>query len=339
MLNFKSKDIGIDLGTTNILITVKDKGIVLVEPCIIAIDKTNTEVIAIGSEAKDMLGKNHEDIDVIRPLKEGVIADFVATELLLENSLRKICKKYNIRRPRVVVGIPSGITEVEMRAVEKVALSAGAREVYFIEEPMAAAIGANLEVYEPTGSIIVDIGGGTTEVAVISLGGIVESNSIKIAGDKLDEDIMNYIKREFNLAIGENMAEKVKIQIGCAMPLLTKENIEVKGRDLATGLPKSIIITSEQVQEAMQDSIYSIVECVQSTLEKTPPELSSDLVQKGIYLSGGGAMIKNIDKLISDKTKMPVYVTETPLESVVKGADKTLENIEKLKGMSVNARK
>lgn len=339
MLKLGSRDMGIDLGTTNILITIKDKGIVLREPSVIAIEKNTGEVIAIGLEAKEMLGKNPEDINVIKPLKDGVIADFIATELLLENLIKKVCRRHNIRRPRVVVGIPSGITEVEKRAVEKVVLSSGAKEVYFIEEPMASAIGANLEVYEPTGNIIVDIGGGTTEVAVISLGGIVESNSIKIAGDELDEDIINYIKKEFNLAIGENMAEKIKIQIGCATPLLTKESIEVKGRDLSTGLPKNIVITSEQVQIAMRESIHAIVECIQNTLEKTPPELSSDLAQKGIYLAGGSSMIKNLGKLISEKTKMPVYVTELALECVVRGTEKALENIEKLKSMRVNAKK
>lgn len=258
---------------------------------------------------------------------------------MLKNLITKVCQRYNVVRPRVVVGVPSGITEVEERAVEESVLQAGAKEVYLIEEPMAAAIGANLEVAEPSGSIIVDIGGGTTEVAVISLGGIVVSNSLRVAGDELDEDIINYIKREMNLAIGETTAEQIKMEIGCALPLMTELSMEIRGRDLTTGLPKNIVIHSSQMQIAMKESITEIVECVKQTLEKTPPELASDIMEKGIVLAGGGALIQNLDKLLSIKTGMPVYVAEEPLDCVVKGTEKTIEDLEKLKSVLINARK
>ncbi len=258
---------------------------------------------------------------------------------MLKNIVGKVCDRYNAGRPRVVVGVPSGITEVEERAVEEAILAAGAKEVYLIEEPMAAAIGANLDVAEPTGNIIVDIGGGTTEVAVISLGGIVVSNSIRIAGDELDEDIVNYVKREFGLAIGETTAEELKVEIGCAAPLMTELSMEVKGRDLSTGLPRNIIVTSTQVQEAMEESLGEIIDTIKQTLEKTPPELVSDIVEKGIVLAGGGALIKNLDKVLSQKTDMPVYIAENPLECVVNGTEKTLEDLENLKQVLINARK
>lgn len=258
---------------------------------------------------------------------------------MLKNLISKVCQRYNVIRPRVVVGVPSGITEVEERAVEESVLQAGAKEVYLIEEPMAAAIGANIDVAEPAGNIIVDIGGGTTEVAVISLGGIVVSNSLRVAGDEIDEDIINYIKREMNLAIGETTAEQIKIQIGCAMPLMADMSMEVRGRDLTTGLPRNIQVYSSQIQEAMAESISEIVECVKQTLEKTPPELASDIVEKGIVLAGGGALIQNLDKLLSIKTEMPVYVAENPLECVVKGTEKTIEDLEKLKSVLINGRR
>ena len=330
LFGLKSKDIGIDLGTANILVTLKGKGVVLKEPSVVAIDRKTGNILATGHEAKEMLGRTPETIKAVRPLQDGVIADFTATQLLLKNIVSKVCQRYNAGRPRVVVGIPSGITEVEERAVEESVLRAGAREVYLIEEPMAAAIGANLDVAEPTGNIIVDIGGGTTEVAVISLGGLVVSNSIRTAGDELDEDIINYIKREMGLAIGETTSEEIKLQIRCATPLMTEMSMEVKGRDLGNGLPRNIVITSTQVEEAMRDSINQIVEIVKATLEKTPPELASDIVEKGIVFAGGGALIKNLDKLISQKTGMPVYIAESPLECVVKGTGKTLEDLERL---------
>ena len=339
LFKFGNKDIGIDLGTANILVTVKDKGIVLNEPSVVAIDRKTGEILATGHEAKEMLGRTPNQIKAVRPMKDGVIADFTATQLMLKNIIKKICTRYNIGRPRVVVGVPSGITEVEERAVEESIIQAGAREVYLIEEPMAAAIGAGLDVAEPTGNIIVDIGGGTTEVAVISLGGIVVSHSLKVAGDELDEDIVNYVKREMGLAIGLTTAEQIKLQIGCASPLMTEMSMEVRGRDLSNGLPRNITINSTQAEEAMRDSVNEIVEIVKATLEKTPPELASDIIEKGIVLAGGGALIKNLDKLISSKTDMPVYVAEDPLDCVVKGTGKTLEDLERLKNVLINARK
>ena len=288
---------------------------------------------------KKCYGRTPEQIKAVRPLKDGVIADFTATQLMLKNIIKKVSARYNIGKPKVVVGVPSGITEEEERAVEESVLQAGAKEVYLIEEPMAAAIGSNLEVGEPSGNMIVDIGGGTTEVAVISLGGIVVSHSIRIAGDELDEDIVNYIKRETNLAIGETTAEQIKMEIGCAMPLMTKMSMEVRGRDLSNGLPRNIIITSSQIEEAMQESIKKIVEVIKITLEKTPPELASDIMEKGIYLAGGGALIKNLDKLVNKETGMPVYIAEEPLECVVRGTGKTVEDLERLKSVLINARK
>lgn len=302
---------------------------------------TEKQVVSWQRETKPKkcFGRTPDSIKAVRPLQDGVIADFSATELMLKNIINKVCQTQNTSRPRVIVGVPSGITEVEERAVEEAVMQAGAKEVYLIEEPMAAAIGANLDVSEPSGSIVVDIGGGTTEVAVISLGGIVVSHSLRVAGDELDQDIVNYIKREMNLAIGETTAEQIKMEIGCALPLMTKMSVEVRGRDLNTGLPRNEMITSDQVQEAIRSSIIEIIEVVKATLEKTPPELASDIMEKGIVLAGGGALIKNLDKLLSQSTGMPVYIAEDPLDCVVKGAGKTLENIEKLKKVLINSRK
>ncbi|MCI8519698.1 MAG: rod shape-determining protein [Clostridia bacterium] len=339
LFNLGSKDIGIDLGTANILVTLKGKGIILVEPSVVAIDRKTGMIKATGEEAKEMLGRTPDQIKAVRPLKDGVIADFTATRLMLKNLMEKISSRYNLGKPRVVVGVPSGITEVEERAVEESVMHAGAREVYLMEEPMAAAIGAGLDVAEPSGNIIVDIGGGTTEVAVISLGGIVISNSLRIAGDELDEDIVNYIKRKYNTAIGETTAEEIKKEVGCALPLMTEKKVEIRGRDLGTGLPKNIIITSTEVQEAMQESITDIIDVIKATLEKTPPELASDIMEKGIILAGGGALIENLDKLVSERTGMPVFIAEAPLECVVKGTGKTLEDLEKLKAVLLSARK
>ena len=339
LFNIGSKDIGVDLGTANILVTLKGRGIILKEPSVVAIDRRTGNILATGNEAKEMLGRTPDAIKAVRPLKDGVIADFSATQLMLKNIIEKVEKRYNVGKPRVVVGVPSGITEVEERAVEESVLSAGAKEVYLIEEPMAAAIGATLDVAEPSGSIIVDIGGGTTEVAVISLGGIVVSHSLRIAGDELDEDIVNYIKREMNLAIGETTAEQIKMEIGCAMPLMTELSMEVRGRDLTDGLPRNVEITSTQVEEAIRESIAKIVEIIKVTLEKTPPELASDIMEKGIVLAGGGALIKNLDKLLSIETGMPVYVADEPLDCVVRGTGKTLEDLERLKTILVNSRK
>ena len=330
-----SKDIGIDLGTANILVTLKGKGIVLKEPSVVAINRRNGNIVATGNEAKEMLGRTPEQIKAVRPMKDGVIADFTATQLMLKNIIGKVGKRYNIGRPRVVVGVPSGITEVEERAVEEAVMQAGAKEVYLI---MAAAIGASLDVGEPSGNIIVDIGGGTTEVAVISLGGIVVSHSLRVAGDELDEEIVNYIKREMNLAVGDTTAEQIKMQLGCAMPLMTEMSMEIRGRDLTTGLPRNMTITSTQVEEAIKESITKIVDIVKLTLEKTPPELAADIMEKGIVLAGGGALIKNLDKLLSTETGMPVYIADEPLDCVVRGAGKTLEDIERLGRVLVNAR-
>ena len=339
MFSLKGKDIGIDLGTANTLVILKGKGIVLNEPSVVAIDKKTEEIIATGYEAKEMLGRTPSEIDAIRPLKDGVIADFTATQLMLKNLVAKVCQRYNAGRPRVVVGVPSGITEVEERAVQESVIRAGAKEVFLIEEPMAAAIGAGLDVAEPTGNIIVDIGGGTTEVAVISLGGIVVSNSLRTAGDELDEDIINYIKKELGLAIGQTTAKEIKIGIGSALPLMTELSMEIKGRDLQTGYPRTAIVKSSQIEEAMRNSIAEVVDVIKITLEKTPPELAADIVEKGVVLAGGGALIRNLDKLISQKIEMPVYVAEDPLECVVKGTGKTLADLEKLRDVLINARK
>ena len=338
-LNLTSKDMGIDLGTANILVTLRGKGIILNEPSVIAIDEKNNSIIATGYEAKEMLGRTPEKIKAVRPISDGVIADFTATQMLLRNIVQKMCRKYNIGKLRVVVGVPSGITEVEKRAVEESVLQAGAKEVYLIEEPIAAAIGAGLEIAEPNGNIIVDIGGGTTEVAVISLGGIVVSDSIRIAGDELDEAIINYVKREMNLAIGETMAEEIKINLGCAQPLMTIQTMQIRGRDLNTGLPKVLEISSEQVRKAIEEPILQIIDVIKTALEKTPPELSSDVMERGIILTGGGALIKNLDKLISIKTGIPVYVADLPLNAVVRGTGKALEDLEKLKSLLASSKR
>ena len=315
-----SKDMGIDLGTANILVTVKGKGIVLNEPSVVAINSKTDEILATGAEAKEMLGRTPDEIKAVRPLKDGVIADFKATQLLLKNLIVKVSSKYNAGRPKVVVGVPSGITEVEERAVEEAVMHAGAKEVYLIEEPMAAAIGAGIDVAAPSGSIVVDIGGGTTEVAVISLGGIVNSASIRIAGDELNNDIIDYVKKTYNILIGETTAEQIKKEIGCA-------------------LPGSCVLTSSQAQIAIKSSIDEIVEIIKASLEKTPPELASDIMEKGIVLAGGGALIENLDKLVAMKTGMPALVAENPLECVVKGTGKTIEDIDQLRTVLINARK
>lgn len=326
-----SKDIGIDLGTASILVTIKGKGIVLREPAVVATDIKTERILATGFEAKEMLGRTPETINAVKPLKEGVIADFTATKLMLKNILKKVYQKYNSSRPRIVVSVPYEITEVEERAVEEAVMYAGAKEVYLIEEPMAAAIGAGMQINEPSGNMVVDLGAGTTEVAVISLGGIVVSNSTRIAGDKLNEDIINYLKRTENLSIGETTAEEIKEKIGCAKKLMTELEMEIRGRDLSTGLPRNITINSSQILEALKESVSKIVETVKQTLEKTPPELAADLIEKGIVLTGGGAQLKNLDLLISEIIKMPVYIADNPQDCVVRGTGKTLMEIEKLK--------
>lgn len=336
VLDFSSKDIGIDLGTANILITLKGKGIVLREPSVVAIDQGTADIVSTGSEAREMLGRTPENIRAVRPMKEGVIADYTATGLMLKNMLRKVCRKYNVGKPRVVVGVPSGITEVEERAVQEAFLQAGAKEVYLIDEPMASAIGAGLNVLEPSGKMIVDIGGGTTEVAVISLGGIVTSTSIKVAGDAIDEAIIAHLKRKENIVIGQAAAENLKIELGCAMPLVSEVTKEIRGRDIDVGLPKNIEISSKQIEEAMRKPISEIIEAIISTLSNTPPELSSDILQNGIYLSGGGALIRNLDTLITKKTGVKAYISDSPLECVAIGAGKILENFDKLGKLILN---
>lgn len=339
LFSLGSKDIGMDLGTSNILITIKGKGIILNEPSVVAIDRKNDEIVATGHEAKEMIGRTPEQIRAVRPMRDGVIADFTATQLLIKELITKVCKRYNAGKPRVVVGVPSGITEVEERAVEEAVSQAGAREVYLIEEPMAAAIGAGLDVVEPTGNMIVDIGGGTTEVAVISLGGIVVSDSIKVAGDEIDEAIINYIKNNLNLAIGSALAEQVKLELGCATLPTTEKTMEIRGRELTTGLPENKTITATEVQEAIAPEIEKIIELVKTTLEKTPPELASDIVERGITLAGGGALIKNIDVLISQRTEIPTYIADRPLDCVANGTGKIIEDMEKLRSALINRRR
>ena len=336
---FVSKDIGMDLGTSNILLTIKGKGIVLNEPSVVAINRQNNQIVATGHEAKEMLGRTPEQIRAVRPMKDGVIADFTAAQMMIRNVITKVCKRYNAGRPRVVVGVPSGITEVEERAVEEAVTQAGAREVYLIEEPMAAAIGAGIDVAEPTGNMVVDIGGGTTEVAVISLGGIVVSDSIRVAGDTMDDEIINYIKNNLNLAVGSTTAEQVKLELGCAITIVTQKSMEIRGRELTTGLPENKIVTSEQVQEAMASSIEKIIDLVKATLEKTPPELASDIIERGIVLTGGGALIKGIDTLISQKIEIPVYVADRPLDCVANGTGKTIEDMDKLRTALIRNRR
>lgn len=323
-----SRAIGVDLGTANTLVHVSGRGILLREPSVIAIESETRKVLAVGEEAKRMLGRTPGNVIAIRPLKDGVIADFDHTEQMLRGFIRKVHRGNGIIRPQVVVGIPSGVTEVERRAVIDAAKKAGASEAYLIEEPMAAAIGSGLPVSEPTGSMIVDIGGGTTEVAVISLGGIVTAKSIRIAGDEIDEAIIAYIRKVYNLLIGDRTSEEVKLQIGSAYSLDEELTMEVRGRDLLTGLPRSATITSAEIREAIHDPVFSIVEGVKLTLEATPPELSSDIMDRGIVLAGGGALLRGLDRLLSAETAMPVHIAPDPLSAVVIGTGKALEESE-----------
>lgn len=339
LFSLKEKDIGIDLGTANTIVMVKGKGIVLNEPSVVAINKITKKVVSFGNEAKEMLGKTPEEIDAIRPLKNGVIADFQATQQMLKIIISKIINKYSIGRPRVIVGVPSGTTEVEERALKEVAVLAGAKEAFLVEEPLLAATGANLDVAEPSGNMIVDIGGGTVEIAVTSLGGIVVSTSIKTAGDELTESIINYAKREMGILIGDNMAEKIKIEIGCALPMSNEKSMIIKGRDLNTGLPRKAKISDVQILEAMSKPINEIVDAIKLTLEKTPPELASDIVEKGIVICGGGALINGIDKKINQKTQIQVYIAEEPLECVIKGVSKALDDFDKLKNILRESKK
>jgi rod shape-determining protein MreB len=332
---FGTKDLGIDLGTANTLVYAKGRGIILREPSVVAI-RTDTKTIeAVGDAAKKMIGRTPGNIRAIRPMKDGVIADFETTSTMIRYFMRQAQKRSLFgRHPNVMVCVPSGITAVEKRAVEDATKQAGARDAYTIEEPFAAAIGADLPVWEPTGSMVVDIGGGTTEVAVISLGGIVTSRSIRIAGDEMDEAIMQYIKRNYNLAIGERTSEMLKMEIGSAMPLEQVETMEIRGRDLLSGLPKTIAVTSNEITEALTDTVFAIVDAVKVTLERCPPELAADIMDRGIVLTGGGGLLRNLDKLLARETGMPVLVADNPLDCVAIGTGRALENIHLFKTRS-----
>ncbi len=322
-----SRDMGIDLGTANTLVHVRGKGILLREPSVVAIERDNKKVLAVGEEAKRMLGRTPGNIIAIRPLKDGVIADYDQTEKMLRYFIEKVHRRSMWAAPVVIVGVPSGVTEVERRAVIEAAKKAGAKEAYLIEEPMAAAIGAGLPITEPTGSMVVDIGGGTTEVAVISLSGIVTSRSIRVAGDEIDEAISSYIRRTYNLFIGDRTAEQAKMDIGSAYPMEQEVKMQVRGRDLITGLPRSAIISSQEIREAIAEPVNAIVEAVKVTLEATPPELAADIMERGIVLAGGGALLDGLDRLLSRETSMPVHIAQDPLSCVVIGTGRYLEEM------------
>jgi rod shape-determining protein MreB and related proteins len=333
---FFSNDMAIDLGTANTLVYVKSEGIVLNEPSIVAIHQADNTVLAVGKEAKAMLGRTPGNIVAIRPLKDGVIADFDVTEKMLGYFIRRVHKRRALVRPRIVIGVPSGITQVEKRAVRDSAMQAGAREVYLIEEPMAAAIGAGMPITEPGGNMVVDIGGGTTEVAVISLSGIVYSRSVRIAGDEMDEAIVQYIRKNYNLLVGERRAEEIKIRLGSAYPMGgERRTMEVKGRDLIDGIPKTIVIGDDEIREALREPIMTIVDAVRTALERTPPELAADIVDKGIVLTGGGALLKGLDLLLRQETNLPITVAEDPLSCVALGTGKVLDELDLLKKVAI----
>ncbi len=335
-----SKDMGIDLGTANSLVYLRGKGIVLREPSVVAIQRDSGHVLAVGEEAKQMIGRTPGNIIAIRPMKDGVIADFDVTQSMIKYFIKKALRgKTFLVHPRVVVSVPSGVTAVEERAVKEAAVQAGAREAYLIEEPMAAAIGAGLPVHEPTGNMVVDIGGGTTEVAVISLGGIVTSRSIRIAGDEMDEAIIHHVKKTYNLMIGERTAEEIKIEIATALENHDKDVMDIRGRDLLTGLPKTVQVTSEEIQKALSEPVTAIIDAIKATLEVTPPELAADIMDRGIVMAGGGSLLKGLDRLVSESTGMPVNMAEEPLVAVAYGSGKVLENIEMLKKVLINPRK
>jgi rod shape-determining protein MreB len=338
ILGWFSSDLAIDLGTANTLVYVKGRGIVLSEPSVVAVRKDGrgtNKVLAVGKEAKMMLGRTPGNIVAIRPMKDGVIADFEITETMLRHFIRKVHNRRSLIRPRIIVCVPSGITQVEKRAVRESAESAGAREVFLIEEPMAAAIGAGLPITEPTSNMVLDIGGGTTEVAVISLAGIVYSKSVRVGGDKMDEAILQHIKRKYNLLIGERTAELIKTTIGNAFAGDKVERMQIKGRDLVSGIPKIIEIDSDEVREAISEQIETIVETVKIALEQTPPELAADIVDRGIVLTGGGALLQNLDKLLREETGLPITITEDPLSTVVLGSGKALDNLDILREVMI----
>lgn len=334
MFGIGARDLGIDLGTANTLVFVKGKGIVVREPSVVALQTDTKSIVAVGNDAKNMIGRTPGNVVALRPMKDGVIADYETTATMMKYYINQAIKNKGMfaRKPYVMVCVPSGITAVEERAVIDATRQAGARDAYPIEEPFAAAIGANLPVWEPTGSMVVDIGGGTTEVAIISLGGIVTSQSIRVAGDEMDDAIINYIRKTYNLMIGDRTAEAIKMEIGSAEAPEESDNMEIRGRDLLTGLPKTIEITGKEISNALRDTVSTIVEAVKSTLEKTPPELAADIMDRGIVLTGGGALLRNLDKVISEETKMPVLIAEDPLDCVAIGTGKALEYIHLFKG-------
>ncbi len=338
LLGLLSHDVGIDLGTANTLVIVRHRGIVISEPSVVAMDNRSKRVLAIGAEAKRMVGRTPAHIVAIRPLRDGVISDFDVTEQMIRYFIQKVHDRYaRIPRPRVLVGIPSGVTEVEKRAVRDATINAGARWARLIEEPMAAAIGAGLPVSEPSGSLIVDIGGGTTEVAVISLGGIVVSQSIRIGGDEMDADIVSFARREYNLLMGERTAEEIKIAVGSAYPDATSERtVTFRGRDLLTGLPRSVEVGSDQIREALEPSVAAIVDAIKGTIEETPPELVADIMDQGIVLAGGGALLAGLDRRVAEATQMPVHIADDPLTSVVRGTGRVLEELDALERVLVS---
>jgi len=326
--SYFTNEVAVDLGTSTTLIYLRGKGIVLREPSVVAVDLNTKQPLAVGDEAKRMLGKTPHEIKAVRPMKDGVIADFEMVELMLRSFLEKAQDQRRLVRPRIIISVPSGITEVEKRAVKDSAEAAGARDVYLISEPLAAAIGVGLEVNQPSGNMVIDIGGGTTEIAVIALFGIVSNNSIRIGGDEIDEAIIQHVKKNYNVIIGDQTAEQIKIQIGSAFPICDQEEMEVRGRDLVSGIPKTIKVTGKEIREAIQEPISMIVEGLRITLEKTPPELASDIVDNGIYLTGGGSLLKGLDELLREETNLPVTIAENAQESVVLGAGKVLENLD-----------
>ena len=336
ILDLASNDIGIDLGTATTLVYVKGEGVVLCEPSVVAVERGTSNVLAVGEEAKRMLGRTPGNIIAIRPMRDGVITDFEVTEAMLRHFIRKVRHRRFQIRPRIVIAIPSGITEVERRAVKESAERAGAREVFLIEEPIAAAIGVGLPIQEPVGNMIIDIGGGTTEIAVISLAGIVFSKSIRIGGDEMNEAIIEYLKKTYNLMVGERTAEDIKIKIGSAYPLEEELTLEVKGRDLIAGLPKMVTITSEEIRESLQEPLRAILEVTKISLERTPPELASDLIEHGIVVAGGGSLLKGLDKLISEETGLPVHISDDPVTAVANGTGKVLNEIKYLKKVTVS---
>ena len=328
--SFLGRDMAIDLGTANTLVYVRGRGIVLNEPSVVAIDKDNGRVLAVGMEAKRMLGRTPGNIVAIRPMKDGVIADFEVTEIMLRHFIRKVHKSRHLAKPRLVVCVPSGVTGVERRAIKDAGYAAGARKVYIIEEPMAAAIGAGLPVGEPQGSMVVDTGGGTTEVAVVSLGGLVCKLSIRVGGDELDDAIIQYVKREYSLLLGERTSEEIKVAIGSAYPLPDETNAEIRGRDLVSGLPRTIVVTAEEIRRAIEEPVAQIVDAVKQTLDRTPPELSSDIMDRGIVLTGGGALLRGLDERLRQETGMPIVIAEAPLDCVALGSGRCIEEFDSL---------